>query len=190
MDEFWSGRQSLTRAEQLRQKRQQTEAQKRQQAPAKKYPQAPAQQRPTAARSTTTRNIPHGSSTTNRSVPHVSPMVSRSIRYGTPLRQAVNTQPRRKVVYRVGANGVETACRLCHHPVQLAMGFCFPHPAFLVLALLLTNLSIVAVNRIEVKECSELPLPISRRSFKPPPIQCSPLIGRNPWMRSLSLSLS
>lgn len=146
------GRQSLTRAEQLRQKRQQTDAQKRQQAPAKKYPQAPAQQRPTAARSTTTRNIPHGSSTTNRSVPHVSPMVSRSIRYGTPLRQAVNTQPRRKVVYRVGANGVET--RMPSLPIiqfNWQWVSAFLTLAFLVLALLLTNLSIFAVNRIEVE---------------------------------------
>ncbi len=145
-------RQPLTRAEQLRQKRQQTDAQKRQQAPAKKYQQVPAQQRPPAARTTPSRrSVPHSSQPANRSVPHVSPMVSRSIRYGTPLRQAVNTQPRRKVVYRVGANGVET--RMPSLPIiqfNWQWVSAFLTLALLVLALLLTNLSIFAVNRIEV----------------------------------------
>lgn len=145
-------RQSLTRAEQLRLKRQQADAQKRQQAPVKKYPQVPAQQRPPATRSSLTRNISHGSPSTNRSVPHVSPVVTRSIRYGTPLRQAVNTQPRRKVVYRVGANGVET--RMPSLPIiqfNWQWVSAFLTLAFLVLALMLTNSSIFAVNRIEVE---------------------------------------
>lgn len=143
-------RQPLTRAEQLRLKRQQPD--QRQQTPAKIYQQAPAQQRPPAARTTPTRNVPRGTSAANRSVPHVSPMVSRSIRYGTPLRQAVNTQPRRKVVYRVGANGVET--RMPSLPIiqfNWQWVSAFLTLAFLVLALLLTNLSIFAVNRIEVE---------------------------------------
>lgn len=137
---FGRNRQSGTRAEQLRQKRQQTGSQSRRQTPTANPRQAPVQNRPAA-------NTPAA-----RSVPHVSPVVSRSIRYGTPLRQAVNTQPRRKVVYRVGSNGVET--RLPSLPIiqfNWQWVSAFLTIGCIVLTLLLTNLSIFAVNRIDVE---------------------------------------
>lgn len=133
---FGRNRQPQTRAEQLRQKRQQTVVQRRPAAESKPAP----------------RTAPRSTPAANRSVAHVSPVVSRSIRYGTPLRETVNTQPRRKVYYAVGANGVET--RLPSLPIiqfnwQWVSGILTL--GCLVLALLLTNLSIFKVNVVNVE---------------------------------------
>ncbi len=133
---FGKKRQPQTRAEQLRQKRQQTVVQKR----------------PVAEKKPAPHSIPRSVPVVNRSVAHVSPVVSRSIRYGTPLRETVSTQPRRKVVYAVGANGVET--RLPSLPIiqfnwQWVSGILTL--GCLIVALLLTNLSIFKVNMITVE---------------------------------------
>jgi hypothetical protein len=118
-------RQPSTRSNQLRQKRQQPNAPKRQVAAKKPAP---------------------------RSVAHVSPVVSRSVRYGTPLRQAAVSQPRRKVYYAVGANGVETrmpALPILQFNWQWISGFLTI--GFLVLALLMTNLSAFEISSVNIK---------------------------------------
>ncbi len=177
---FGRNRQPLTRAEQLRRKRQQTAVQKRPLAERKPAPrsavpgsspanrtsshvppavnQGAAHVPPAMTRNTAhvppavTRNTTHVPPASSRSVAHVSPVVSRSIRYGTPLRQTVDAQPRRKVVYAVGANGVET--RLPSLPIirfnwqwvsgVLTLGC-------ILLALLLANLSIFKVSVINTE---------------------------------------
>lgn len=129
-------RQPLSRAEQLRQKRQQTVVQRRPAAESKPAP----------------RTTPRSTPAVNRSVAHVSPVVSRSIRYGTPLRETVTTQPRRKVYYAVGANGVETrlpSLPIIHFNWQWVSGILTL--GCLVLALLMTNLSIFKVNVVNVE---------------------------------------
>lgn len=80
------------------------------------------------------------------------PVVSRSSSNAKPLRQPVNTQPRKKVYYKVGANGVET--RLPSIPIvkfswQWVSGLLTV--VCLVSALMATNMDSFKVNNIELQ---------------------------------------
>jgi cell division protein FtsQ len=121
--------QSQNRAEQLRQKRQQTTRQPV--IPTKKP--APRPVRRTAA--VTTRSFPNS----------------------TPLRQSVVVNPRRKVIYKVASNGVETrfpSIPIIHFNWQWVSGGLAV--IFLILALLLTNMSTFEVNTVDIEGIQRL----------------------------------
>ena len=126
---FLKPRHESDRAQQVRLKRQQ-----------------PAQKRPVAGK----KPVVQTAKTT-------STVVSRNNRYGTPLRQAAKTQPRRKVYYSVGANGVETrlpSLPIIHFNWQWVSGFLTV--GILVLVILLTNLNTFEVKNINVEGITRL----------------------------------
>ena len=101
-----------------------------------------------SARPTDAAKKPVSTSTTRKS----SPVVIRSSSYGQPLRRPVGTQPRKKVVYRVGAHGVET--RLPAIPIvkfswQWVSGLLTI--VLLVLALTLPQMDAFKVNAIDIQ---------------------------------------
>lgn len=165
-------RQPATRAEQLRQKRQQSEVQTRSAAVKNPAPRVGMQVPPVprggssrpftsftrGSASRTSTPVTRGGSArvsneaSARSIPHVSPVISRSIRYGTPLRQNTSTQPRRKVIYTVGANGVETrmpALPIIQFNWQMVSGFLTI--GCIILVILLTNLSMFEIKTVNVE---------------------------------------
>ncbi|KAF0111100.1 MAG: cell division protein FtsQ [Chloroflexi bacterium] len=86
-----------------------------------------------------------------RPVQRAAAVTTRSYPYSTPLRQSVNTSPRRKI-YRVGANGVETrlpSLPVIHFNWQWLSGSLTV--ILLVLVLLLTNLPAFEVNSMDIK---------------------------------------
>jgi cell division protein FtsQ len=129
-------RQTPSRADQLRQKRQQSSRQPV--IPARQPVSRPAPRPTQRAAVVTTRTYP----------------------YSTPLRQSVVVNPRRKVIYKVAANGVETrfpALPIIHFNWQWVSGGLAV--LFLVLSLLLTNMSTFEVTSVDVEGIQRLTTP-------------------------------
>lgn len=136
-------RQSASRAELLRQKRQQPS----------RVPVMPSKD-PNANQPQTPVINPFGHSVVpphQQPVKRASVVTTHSTPYSTPLRQSVSTPAKRKV-YRVGANGVETrlpSLPALHFSWQWVSGFMTF--ALLVVVLLLVFLPVFKVNQIEVE---------------------------------------
>lgn len=113
----------LTRAEQLRRQRQQ-QSQRRSTNVKQQVSRTPAQ--------------------------HAVPVTSRSFPYATPVHQTYNTAPKKKVYYAVGSNGAEMrmpALPIIHFEWRMISGALAV--IFLVLALMLTNMSVFEIQTVE-----------------------------------------